>query len=98
MDGLNFTKKFPCCDALAYLTLLKQMPYSMSSIRYNKLLDGFSRSVIQHPKFIIFYKLQKHLKQIPNEDCSVEHTVTTNIVNMMPSIQSPNKYSTIPYV
>ena len=60
-------------DPVVHCTTLKQFSYYMSSISYNKIIEGFSRKVIRKPKYIICYELNKPSK---NEDRSVEQQLT----------------------
>ena len=84
-------------EPLHHCTTLKQFSYYMSSISYDRTIDGFSRKVIRNPKYVICYQLNKHVLQELNEDHSVEQPGTCNNVHTMSSIQSPSKYSVMPY-
>ena len=77
--GIYFTQK----DLCHHCTSLKQFSYYMSSISYDKSVNGFSRQIIRSPKYVVCYKLNKHLKHVSNEDRSVEQPITTTNVNTL---------------
>ena len=68
----------------------------MSSLSYNKVIEGLTRQVIRSPKYVICFRLDKHTKNTPNEDRSVERPVTTNNVNTPSYFGSPGKCCLMP--
>ena len=87
---------FPHKDPSHHCTSLKQFSYYMSSISYDKSVNGFSRQIIRRPKYVVCYKLYKHTKHESNEDRSVEQPLTANNVNTLHSSRPPSKYISMP--